>query len=687
MYRVFVTLYQTCGAGTLGSLPASVSINAQSASCGLSRSNKALLMASLDTLNNIYCPGISNTCHVPSASYPGFVRAVYSDTIALPPCSDWKMNYTDCCRHLSIANISQSSSSSTYVEAGLNNATAVNSSGWLPNTPPLLAGTSAGYTPLYGTDAEGDSLYYSLIAPMYSATGSYGYSAGYSAAQPLGSGSAVSVNNATRSLMIQGGSSGRFTLAMRIDDYRNGTKVGYCSRDWNVIVLPGSVPKAPFPALSTSLKVITCPGQSHSMTLSFQDSVATDSIFVGFQPPASPAITYTTSSAPAAGTGSGTISWTTPATLNPATTPYIFIPVFVRNNACPARGYAYYTIAVRVAQCLADSVWAGDANGDKTVNVYDPLAIAVAYGNTGPTRTGAATAWAPQACLPWSGSFVNGINMKHADCDGNGTVNSSDLAAVTANYGLVHLKEVDSVRAKTAGLPDLYLDHMGIAIYPGASLSIPIKLGSVASPASNFYGLAGTIRIAGITPGAPAVSYPVSWVGTAASTVRFTKAAGTSNLDWAYARNNHTAANGNGTIANLNFTIPAGTPAGQKIIISFGNVKLINAAGNELTGYNVLSDTLSVRPLGVAGTGMPLFSAAVVPNPSQGAPLLTMQMQQRGDVDVTVMDMAGRAVWKHHVTIGQGVQNITLPAALNAGIYTVHISDGNGMAVLKWTVE
>jgi hypothetical protein len=86
----------------------------------------------------------------------------------------------------------------------------------------------------------------------------------------------------------------------------------------------------------------------------------------------------------------------------------------------------------------AGGVWPGDANYDLSVNNLDILAIGIASGETGPMRGGASLSWVEQAATDWTNSFSSGVNMKHADCDGNGVADASDTTAVSLNYGLHH---------------------------------------------------------------------------------------------------------------------------------------------------------------------------------------------------------------------------------------------------------
>jgi len=82
-------------------------------------------------------------------------------------------------------------------------------------------------------------------------------------------------------------------------------------------------------------------------------------------------------------------------------------------------------------------VWPGDFNTDGIADIQDLLYYGAAEGFTGATRPNASFAWTDQDCPDWSLS-VNGINSKHQDGNGDGTVNTNDLLALIQNYGNTH---------------------------------------------------------------------------------------------------------------------------------------------------------------------------------------------------------------------------------------------------------
>lgn len=76
-----------------------------------------------------------------------------------------------------------------------------------------------------------------------------------------------------------------------------------------------------------------------------------------------------------------------------------------------------------------DCVWPGDVTADGIVDILDFLTLGTVHGTLGPARPNASPAFIPQDGPAWAESFppsnawAAGVNLKHADCDGDGEVN------------------------------------------------------------------------------------------------------------------------------------------------------------------------------------------------------------------------------------------------------------------------
>ncbi|MEQ8702486.1 MAG: T9SS type A sorting domain-containing protein [Phaeodactylibacter sp.] len=101
-------------------------------------------------------------------------------------------------------------------------------------------------------------------------------------------------------------------------------------------------------------------------------------------------------------------------------------------------GYANgFGIACNQQTCDTDCVWPGDTNTDGIVDHRDLLALAGWQSNTGPERSG--LYWGAHTATPWSGTQATGRNLKHADSNGDGLIDLSDVEIIGLNKYLTQV--------------------------------------------------------------------------------------------------------------------------------------------------------------------------------------------------------------------------------------------------------
>ncbi len=124
-------------------------------------------------------------------------------------------------------------------------------------------------------------------------------------------------------------------------------------------------------------------------------------------------------------------------------------------------GYAdRFATACEQQICETDCVWPGDTNKDGIADHYDLLPIAAWQGTTGPERSG--FFWAPQPAAPWPGTQVSGQNLKHADANGDGTIDLQDARVCGLNLGKA-LSDYIPPPANYPSGPDLLIKGFGNA--------------------------------------------------------------------------------------------------------------------------------------------------------------------------------------------------------------------------------
>jgi hypothetical protein len=279
--------------------------------------------------------------------------------------------------------------------------------------------------------------------------------------------------------------------------------------------------------------------------------------------------------------------------------------------------------------------------------------------------------------------------MKYADCNGNGILTASDTFGIALNYSQTHLKGAHVPQAKVTANPDLFFDMTGITLTPGATVSIPIKLGTSSIPMVNVYGLAAQVKISGITPPTGlTVTAPAGWMGSIADALNFTKFISNDRTDWAYVRTDHNNASGEGTIAMLQFEVPAGTQY-QQVQLWFDNVRIIGNTGNVITTVNILDDTATVFPTAIGGGNITTIinDAVIIPNPSDAEARLQISSLQATNVNILVTDVTGRQLWSAREKVDKGIRSISLPVTnITPGMYTIQVKDERGTLAktMKW---
>lgn len=672
-YKVTLKLYRDCGGAALATI---ANVEAGSASLALNMSMNLNLVSS--GVLNSYCNGLATTCTSTSSTLPGFEYYTYEGNITLPAtASDWIFEYGMCCRSSGVVNLQNASSQSIYLYTLLDNSAG---SGGFNNSVrfmvdnPVVFNTGQTYTiNQCGIDSDGDSLHFSLVHALNtSATVPCTYNTGYSASAPFGSAGSMLLNPANGDITFSNSMMGSYVTAIRADEYRNGVLIATSWKELEFLFMNGAPNN--LPSLSgvnggssyvTSLNV--CPSATLSFTIVGSDIDVSDSVHVNVLATDITGYSVNTSSTLQE---TLTFNWTpTIADIRPQ--PYLLV-VQAADNHCARinRGYFIY-----INQCNQDSVWAGDANADYVVNNYDVLNIGIGNGVSGIVRPGASTNWVAEYCPDWSGSFLSGVNHKHADCNGDGTIDAADLAAVTSNYGQFHLKAGHPGTYKTLGLPDLSFDLTAVNAHPGATLNVPVMLGSATVPLNSLYGIAGHIVVSNVLSGPVAMNANSSWLGNAANSIVFTKSINANELAFTLVRKDQNNTNGFGQIGAISVPLSAGANPNSVIHFQFTDVKMILNDGTELTDYNVINDSLPVTyPAGVndvaAQSGISVF-----PNPC--VDFLTIQGSSflSGETRVSVTDLSGRKIVSEKGKAGERCLKLNT-ASWPRGHYMLTVHDG-----------
>jgi len=236
-FRVTLNLYRDC-AGI--DAPTSATINFSSGSCSIGSLTYTLPLVGVAQEVSSLCPTSlpQSTCN--GGSLPGVEQYIYADVIVVPAqCSDWVISYTLCCRNDQITTLLTPGSYDLYVESTMNNTAGLcdNSPVFtsLP-VPYVCAGQQFNYN--HGAiDLDGDSLVYSLIAPLDGPGVSIPYTGGLGPNNPMNATGSFVFNSVTGQMTFTPSVPQVAVVAVLVQEYRNGVLIGSTIRDIQVVVI------------------------------------------------------------------------------------------------------------------------------------------------------------------------------------------------------------------------------------------------------------------------------------------------------------------------------------------------------------------------------------------------------------------------------------------------------------------
>lgn len=291
---------------------------------------------------------------------------------------------------------------------------------------------------------------------------------------------------------------------------------------------------------------------------------------------------------------------------------------------------------------IADSichncVWPGDANYDGVVDQNDMLNIGLAYNLTGNARNFVSTNWQAFPCADWTDTLPAGLNMKHADCNGNGTVDANDTLAVLSNFALTHVRG-NSITEPRSGLPTLQVKFSQAQAHSGDLLSAQINLGDSNISLNNVYGLAFDLNLS------------MSVINTASINTTLNNAGwlviynnplflhindlGASIIHMAIVRTDHNAVSGMGNIASVNFSLQNNITGFQQLVGYVSNLKVIDNAGRTID-VNESADTVLINSAATGITDNTNEKISIYPVPAKNQLIVSWSISGQKQYAIT----------------------------------------------------
>jgi gliding motility-associated-like protein len=222
----------------------------------------------------LLCPGVVSTCS--GGTVPGIWQYTFeTDSFQVDPNCEFTASASQNARN---SNTNSNGGGSLYVESKFYSDSAQGACNqspvfYSPPVPYFCVGQPISYSQA-AFDFDGDSLVYSLVAPLTGPGSPLAFTAPATFSNPM-AGKTIgpfNFNTATGEISFVPSTQGKYTLAVQVTEYRNGKKIGTTLRDIQIIILNCS---GNLPVVSSTIggdalnprRVTACPGTNIDFTM------------------------------------------------------------------------------------------------------------------------------------------------------------------------------------------------------------------------------------------------------------------------------------------------------------------------------------------------------------------------------------------------------------------------------------
>jgi hypothetical protein len=327
-------------------------------------------------------------------------------------------------------------------------------------------------------------------------------------------------------------------------------------------------------------------------------------------------------------------------------------------------------------------VWPGDANHDSIVDNNDLLSVGLNYNNAGISRDSTTNMWIAQFCPEWLSFQMDSINMKHADCNGDGDVNSLDTVAIMANYGATHAKKKERIQNGKSTAALSVIPH---SPYYTASdtAKFDIVAGSISNPVNALYGIAYDIYIDPlfIKSGTLKFSHVSNWLGDpAANALSLSKEFESSGfIENAIIRMDKANQTGYGKIGELKFVVDPNLVDVDTMNITIIYYNAVDATGHAIT-FTVQDTSSIVSPITTSLIENTSYGFEVFPNPTND--LLNVLLHEKAIIEIYTIN--GQII--KTITHDSGETSINIRDFVS-GVYIVRAKTDKEIVTKKFIKE
>lgn len=296
--------------------------------------------------------------------------------------------------------------------------------------------------------------------------------------------------------------------------------------------------------------------------------------------------------------------------------------------------------------CDTGFVYPGDSNHDQVVDHLDIFPIGLHSGQSGPPRAYSSNDWFPHFANAWGDSLAStGVDIKHADCNGDGIINKDDTLAIHNNFGLTH---TGTKTTHSTGFP-LSLDMSGLVARPGDTIDIPILLGSVDVPANEMYGLAFSLEYdtSLIQEGAAHLHFQTSWLGSKhVDLISFFKDhEDLGRIDISMVRTDQNNQSGMGTIGNIQLIVEPDAQHGDSLGFTLTKLLAIDAEETDIPVVAELAEAITIDTTSTSTSISHYLSQTLHIRPNPAKDQVFVSLDQGSMQSIRLLNLSGQLVF------------------------------------------
>lgn len=336
----------------------------------------------------------------------------------------------------------------------------------------------------------------------------------------------------------------------------------------------------------------------------------------------------------------------------------------LRNQLYPDLGADEFSIAN-----VFSTVYPGDISNDALVDGNDLLLLGLNYNVSGTLRDSVSIEWLPQTSFDWGANMSGAaLDLKFADCNGDGITLDSDTNAISQNYGLTHT-------FKTGITPDFPKATQTVSLlFPDTVMvntptQIEVVLGDAANPFTDLHGINFDFNL---NTNVHITSFSLtSLLAAPSAQLKLLKNTGTNEFSLAFTKTDGTGFNGYGSAAILTmvFDSIASLPFEGSAIIS--NPVCLNADGS----WHAMTGPMSSFILAGGTTGMNDnnnmdLSMCIHPNPASTQTEISFNLPAPGKCVLTLRNTLGELIQTTTIDGQSGENSVNVDLSrLGQGIY------------------